>query len=87
MTHLFMLHCTCCMISCHKNAAHVLPPSGMAQWYKNHSEFVPIFKNRPFKILALYNGVVWVWRIETSSTPYSYRHWVESTELSCDTGQ
>ena len=57
MTHLFMLHCTCCMISCHKNAAHVLPPNSITQWSKNPSEFEPIFKDRPFKILALLCGM------------------------------
>ena len=58
MTHLFMLHCTCCMISCHKNAAHVLPPNSITQWDKSPSEFVSIFKDRPFKILASDDSVL-----------------------------
>jgi hypothetical protein len=45
------------MISCHKNAAHVLPPNSITQWSKNPSEFETIFKDRPFKILASFCGM------------------------------
>ena len=57
MTHLFMLHCTCCMISCHKNAAHVLPPNSITQWDKNPSEFVFIL--RIDRLRSQCHSVVW----------------------------